>query len=230
MIDGSTLTPRQRELAKRIFRKLAEAEAKVHGTTIEKVHFHEVGAVDSIADIVGSAIAWDLLGVERIVCSPVPTGTRLRRDRPRPVLDSRAGDGRAAARRAAGRLRRRGRADDADRRGDRRGAGRRVRPAAGDDDRADRLRRRAEGFSRSRICCGCSSARPLGDDAGGSTVADTIVLLETNLDDATGESIGYCIERLWTGRRPGRVDHAAGDEEESAGRAAGSAVPAGGRR
>lgn len=74
MIDGSTLTARQRELAKRIFQKLAEAEAKVHGSTIEKVHFHEVGAVDSIADIVGSAIGFDLLGVERVVCAPVPTG------------------------------------------------------------------------------------------------------------------------------------------------------------
>jgi uncharacterized protein (TIGR00299 family) protein len=74
MIDGSTLTARQKDLAKRIFQKLAEAEAKVHGSTIEKVHFHEVGAVDSIADIVGSAIGFDLLGVERIICSPVPTG------------------------------------------------------------------------------------------------------------------------------------------------------------
>ena len=74
MIDGSTLTAHQQELAKRIFQKLAEAEAKVHGSTIEKVHFHEVGAVDSIADIVGSAIGFDLLGVERIVCSHVPTG------------------------------------------------------------------------------------------------------------------------------------------------------------
>jgi uncharacterized protein (TIGR00299 family) protein len=75
MIDQSSLSPQQRDLAKRIFLKLGEAEAKVHGTTIQKVHFHEVGAVDSIADIVGAAVAFDLLGVERVVCSPVPTGT-----------------------------------------------------------------------------------------------------------------------------------------------------------
>ena len=74
MIDGSSLNPRQKELATRIFGKLADAEAKVHGSTIEKVHFHEVGAVDSIADIVGSAIGFDLLGIERIEASPVPTG------------------------------------------------------------------------------------------------------------------------------------------------------------
>jgi len=74
MIDGSRLTDRQKDFARRIFTRLGEAEAKVHGTTIQKVHFHEVGAVDSIADIVGAAIGWDLLGVERIVASPIPTG------------------------------------------------------------------------------------------------------------------------------------------------------------
>ncbi len=74
MIDAGTLTASQKELAKRIFTRLGEAEAKVHGTTVRKVHFHEVGAVDSIADIVGSAIGLDLLGVDRIVCSPIPTG------------------------------------------------------------------------------------------------------------------------------------------------------------
>lgn len=75
MIDGSSLTPRQKELATRIFTKLAEAEARVHGTTMEKVHFHEVGAVDSIADIVASALGVDLLGADEIACSPVPTGS-----------------------------------------------------------------------------------------------------------------------------------------------------------
>jgi uncharacterized protein (TIGR00299 family) protein len=75
MIRGSSLTPRQQELAARIFTRLGEAEAKVHGVAVEKVHFHEVGAADSIADIVGTAVGLDLLGVERIVASPVPTGT-----------------------------------------------------------------------------------------------------------------------------------------------------------
>jgi hypothetical protein len=74
MIDASRLSAAQQDLAKRIFTRLGEAEAKVHGTTIQKVHFHEVGAVDSIADIVGSAIGLDLLGIQSLVCSAVPTG------------------------------------------------------------------------------------------------------------------------------------------------------------
>jgi uncharacterized protein (TIGR00299 family) protein len=75
MIVNSSLAERQKETATRLFNRIAEAEAKVHGTSIEEVHFHEVGAVDSIADIVGVAIAIDLLRIERIVCSPVPVGT-----------------------------------------------------------------------------------------------------------------------------------------------------------
>jgi uncharacterized protein (TIGR00299 family) protein len=75
MIDQGRLTDRQKDLARRIFTRLAEAEARVHGTTIEKVHFHEVGAADSIADIVGTAVGWDLLGIDQAVASAIPTGT-----------------------------------------------------------------------------------------------------------------------------------------------------------
>ena len=75
MIDSGALTAAQRELAKRLFRRLAEAEARVHGVPLERVHFHEVGAVDSIADIVGTAVAWDWLAPHSVVASPVPVGT-----------------------------------------------------------------------------------------------------------------------------------------------------------
>ncbi|HEY2250823.1 MAG TPA: nickel pincer cofactor biosynthesis protein LarC, partial [Planctomycetaceae bacterium] len=72
--SASAVTPRQKDLAKRIFEAIAAAEAKVHGTTIDKIHFHEVGAIDSIVDIVAAAVGFDLLGADEIVCSPVPTG------------------------------------------------------------------------------------------------------------------------------------------------------------
>ncbi len=77
ILARGSLTQRQRDLALRIFRRLAEAEATVHGMPLEKVHFHEVGALDSIADIAGAAIGLDLLGAGRITCGPVPTGTGM---------------------------------------------------------------------------------------------------------------------------------------------------------
>ena len=61
--------------ARAVFRRLAEAEAKVHGCAPEEVHFHEVGAVDSIVDIVGTCAGLALLGVERVIAGPVPTGS-----------------------------------------------------------------------------------------------------------------------------------------------------------
>jgi len=74
IIDKGKLTPRQKDLATRIFLRLGEAEARVHGVDLSKIHFHEVGAVDSIIDIIGSAVGLDLLGVDRFEASPVPPG------------------------------------------------------------------------------------------------------------------------------------------------------------
>jgi pyridinium-3,5-bisthiocarboxylic acid mononucleotide nickel chelatase len=73
MIAGSSLASGTRDLAIRVFACLAAAEAKVHGVAVEDVHFHEVGAVDSIVDIVGAAAAFDYLGA-RVVCGPLPLG------------------------------------------------------------------------------------------------------------------------------------------------------------
>jgi uncharacterized protein (TIGR00299 family) protein len=72
--QANGLTDRQKQLALQILLAVAEAEARVHGSTVEKIHFHEVGAIDSIVDIVGVAVAFDLLGIERVVCNAIPTG------------------------------------------------------------------------------------------------------------------------------------------------------------
>jgi uncharacterized protein (TIGR00299 family) protein len=75
IIGTSGLSPRIRREALRAFALLAEAEAKVHGTTPDKIHFHEVGAIDSILDIVGAYILFDRLGWPRVFCSPINVGS-----------------------------------------------------------------------------------------------------------------------------------------------------------
>src|SRR5439155_7638480 len=74
MIRESGLPEPVKERASAVFQRLGEAEAKVHDVPVETIHFHEVGAVDSIVDIVGSVLGLHMLGVERMVCSPLPMG------------------------------------------------------------------------------------------------------------------------------------------------------------
>lgn len=74
IINGSSLNVRVKKTSLDIFMKVAEAEAKVHGKSIQEVHFHEVGAIDSIVDIVGAAIALDYLKVDKVMASPVQVG------------------------------------------------------------------------------------------------------------------------------------------------------------
>ncbi|HLZ14262.1 MAG TPA: nickel pincer cofactor biosynthesis protein LarC [Candidatus Acidoferrum sp.] len=74
ILQKSKLSPRVRGQAAAIFRKLGEAEATVHDVPIEKIHFHEVGAVDAIVDIVGACIGFESLGIEQFACSPLNVG------------------------------------------------------------------------------------------------------------------------------------------------------------
>jgi uncharacterized protein (TIGR00299 family) protein len=193
MIDRSRLTDRQKETARRIFTRLGEAEAKVHGTTIEKVHFHEVGAVDSIVDIVGAAIGWELLGVERIVASPIPTGRGFvtiahgRCSIPAPATAELLAGVPLAASEVEAEL---------------------TTPTG-----AAILATLVESFGSippmriSRIGCGAGSRElteqpnvlrlMVGTSADDAATLEQIWVVETNLDDASGELIGYCTTRLW---------------------------------
>jgi uncharacterized protein (TIGR00299 family) protein len=75
IINDSRLSDSIKRRAVEIFRKLAEAEAKIHGIPVEKVHFHEVGAMDAIIDVVGACIGFEMLGVEKFVCSKIHVGS-----------------------------------------------------------------------------------------------------------------------------------------------------------
>jgi uncharacterized protein (TIGR00299 family) protein len=194
MIDAGKLQNRSKELARRIFTRLAEAEAKVHGIEIEKVHFHEVGAADSIADIVGTAVGWDFLGIERLVASPVPTGMGK--------IHIAHGECSIPAPATAELLRGIPLAES-------NSQGELTTPTG-----AAILATLADSFGPlpamkiEQIGYGAGhkdfTHRPnilrllIGEAVETSTDgADQVCVLETNLDDTPGELIGYCIERLW---------------------------------
>ncbi|HEX3031796.1 MAG TPA: nickel pincer cofactor biosynthesis protein LarC [Bacillota bacterium] len=74
IIAQSGISPWAAAQCTAIFRRLAEAEAKIHGTTPDKIHFHEIGALDSLVDIIGTVLALEILAPDRIICSPLPLG------------------------------------------------------------------------------------------------------------------------------------------------------------
>jgi uncharacterized protein (TIGR00299 family) protein len=194
IIDAGRLSPGQKDRAGLIFTRLAQAEAKVHGLPVEKIHFHEVGAADAIADVVLSVVGFDLLGAERIMASPVPTG--------RGTIKTAHGELSAPAPATAELLK---------------GiplAASNIEGELTTPTGAAILSVLADSFGPvpamtiDKIGYGAGSAdwpgRPnilrilLGQSAAADNAAcEQVCLLETNLDDASGELLGYAIERLW---------------------------------
>ncbi len=194
MIDAGQLPPNAKSLAKQIFTRLGEAEAKVHGVEIRKVHFHEVGAIDSIADIVGTAIALDLLGIDQIESSPVPTGHGIieiahgRCSLPAPATaELLTGIPIAASEVEAELTTPTGAAILA-------ALSKRFGPPP-----AMTVEKIGYGAGSRELDQQPNLLRVLvgqTDVAASLTQTETLCLLETNLDDMSGEQIGYCITQL----------------------------------
>ncbi|MEQ1826599.1 MAG: nickel pincer cofactor biosynthesis protein LarC [Pirellula sp.] len=199
-IRRGDFSSKAKDLSMRFFERIARAESKVHGTTIDRVQFHEVGAIDSIVDMVGVAIAWDSLGIERAYASAIPTGTGQIRiahgtvNLPAPAtaellmgvpiassqvpVELTTPTGAAIVTELA------------------RDFGPmpamqvgRIGYGAGSKDIADRP-------NLLRILIG-DAMKPRSDPV------DSVIVLECNLDDVSGEQIGFAIDRLW---RAGALD------------------------
>ena len=153
MIEKAALPERAKQNAAAVFQRLGEAEAAVHQVPVEHVHFHEVGAADSIADIVGACVAFELLGVTSIVSAPLNVGSGTA-STAHGLLPVPAPATAALLRRQADLLRWSGRGTDhPHRRGAGRHAGPRVRRVAAAEDRGHGLRRGRLRFSRTAPTC-----------------------------------------------------------------------------
>ena len=83
IIEKGDLPPNVAERASAVFRRLAEAEAMVHRTSVEDIELHELGEVDTLVDVVGCVIGLEMLGIERLYSSPLPSGSGVIGKRPR---------------------------------------------------------------------------------------------------------------------------------------------------
>lgn len=191
IIESAGVGKRVQESALRVFGRLAEAEAAVHNCAVEKVHFHEVGAVDAIVDIVGACACIELLGIERVECSPIAVGSG--------TVRCEHGELPVPAPATANLLR---------------GV-----PIAACDEKGELatptgaaiLTTLAAAFGPvpamrvSAIGYGAGTRdgarrpnvlRVLVGETDAAAEADEIIVLETNLDDATGETVGHALDRL----------------------------------
>lgn len=192
IIEKANLTPRAREMALRIFTILGEAEAKAHGASLEEVHFHEVGAVDSIVDIVAAAVCLDSLGICEVVIPSLTEGSGTVRCQhgilPIPVpavANIAAAHGlRLAMSNVKGEL---------------------VTPTGAAIAAAFRTSDRLpETFSIKAVGLGAgkreyerpSFLRAMIIETEPEEERDEIYKLESNIDDATGEDLGYVLDRL----------------------------------
>jgi uncharacterized protein (TIGR00299 family) protein len=195
LIQAGNLPPRARDRALSVFRRLAEAEARVHGIPVEAVHFHEVGAVDAVVDIVGTALALEDLGADEIYCSELPlTGGRVQSAHGELPIPAPAtvellkgtgaawrplpSDGELVTPTAAAVLA---------------ALARFERPAL-------RLSAVGHGFGQRQLpwanCLRVLLGEALVAHVALPDESDAVAVLETHVDDMTGEELGYLMERL----------------------------------
>jgi hypothetical protein len=191
LIHAADLPAATKSKAEQVFRVLGQAEASVHGVDIEKVHFHEVGAVDSICDIVGVCLALDLLRIESISCSPINVGSgtvktehgilpvpapataRLLEDKPiysrGPALELTTPTGAAV-----------------------------VAALATDFGSMPAMSIKAIGYGAGDhdFSEHANVVRVMVGEASGATEATTVTVIEANIDDASPQVIGYAMEEL----------------------------------
>lgn len=193
MIAASGLSDSVKERGGRIFRRLAEAEALVHGVAVEDVHFHEVGAIDSIIDIVGTAICLEYLGVEAVYASALPLGSGF--------VETAHGRLPVPAPATAELLKGLPVHGDC-------GPGERVTPTG-----AAIVAALACGFGKQPAMlleqAGCGAGGKdfpdcpnilrafLGHSVTDKKPADDVLVVEANIDDSTPEVLGYAMERLF---------------------------------
>ena len=196
IVDESGLHPSAKERAGTIFHRLAEAEAMVHRTSVEEVHLHELGTLDTLIDVVGSVVGLDLLGVDRLYSSPLPSGSG--------VFESAHGPLPAPAP-ATSALFAMARAPVVPPPGNAQDAGEMVTPTgaailttlATFRQPAMNLDRVGYGLGkRESLRYPNALALWLGEESGAS-YSTNLTLIETNVDDMSGEVLGYVQERLF---------------------------------